>query len=241
MIISLDTIRNDLINWADSLWLDDIGAFRNGNSPQPSLKISLFMTYIMYSMDALGEVACDRNRWRSWIQSQQDEKDGSFVFPAVTWSHHPQRGHALWNAVRALNMLGGQILRFPAYQRKAMTVNRLKTWFQSWERSKQPHHEVLALVPSLVSHPEQNWVDEFFSQLAKQQDETLGIWPKETVSISRTFAYSLIYMGINRLPPQPEKIVDAMLNLQKESGFWEDRPAFATMDAVYLLSDLVKK
>ena len=73
MIISLDTIRNDLINWADSLWLDGIGAFRNGNSPQPSLKSSLFMTYILYSMDALGVVACDRNRWRSWIQIGTDE------------------------------------------------------------------------------------------------------------------------------------------------------------------------
>ena len=241
MIISLDTIRNDLINWADSLWLDGIGAFRNGNSPQPSLKSSLFMTYILYSMDALGVVACDRNRWRSWIQSQQDERDGSFVFPAVTWSRHPQRGHALWNAVRALNMLGGQILRFPVYQRSAMTTTGLKAWFKSWERSKQSHHEVLALVPSLVSHPEENWVDEFFNQLAEQQDKTLGVWPKEKVSISRTFAYSLIHMGVGRLPPQPEKIVDAMLNLQKENEFWEERLGFATMDAVYLLSDLAEK
>ena len=134
--------------------------------------------------------ACDRNRWRSWIQSQQDERDGSFVFPAAPWSHHPQRGHALWNAVRALNMLGGQILRFPAYQRSAMTITGLKAWFKSWEASKQSHHEVLALVPSLVSHPEGNWVDEFFNQLAEQQDQMLGVWPKEKVSISRTFAYS---------------------------------------------------
>ena len=47
-------------------------------------------------------------------------------------------------------------------------------------------------------------------------------------------------MGVGRLPPQPEKIVDAMLNLQKEDGFWEERLGFATMDAVYLLSDLAE-
>jgi hypothetical protein len=31
-----------------------------------------------------------------------------------------------------------------------------------------------------------------------------------------------------------------MLDLQDENGFWEGRPGFATMDAVYLLSHLAK-
>ena len=37
MIISLDPIRDDLIAWAESLFLPDTGAFRNGDAPAPSL------------------------------------------------------------------------------------------------------------------------------------------------------------------------------------------------------------
>ena len=47
-------------------------------------------------------------------------------------------------------------------------------------------------------------------------------------------------MGMDRLPPQAEKIVDAILDLQDEDGFWHGRPGFSTMDAVYLLSQLPK-
>ena len=45
---------------------------------------------------------------------------------------------------------------------------------------------------------------------------------------------------MDKLPPQAEKIVDAMLTLQEENGFWHGRPNFSTMDAVYLLSRLPK-
>ncbi|MCZ6634936.1 MAG: hypothetical protein O7G87_16165 [bacterium] len=240
MTISLDPIRDDLIAWAESLWLEDTGTFRNGASIVPSLPSSLFITYILYSMDALDAVACDRARWIAWIQSQQSEQDGSFAFPPKG-SSRPRRGIALWNAVRALNMLGAQVARFPAYQREAMTVDGLRAWFATWKVSGNTHHEVLALVPTLASHPDAAWVEAFFEALVEQQHPALGTWPKEdAVNISRTFAYSLIHMGMDRLPPQAEKIVDAMLDLQAEDGFWHGRPAYSTMDAVYLLSRLAK-
>ena len=96
MIISLDTIRNDLINWADSLWLDGIGAFRNGNSPQPSLKSSLFMTYILYSMDALGVVAIEIAGEVGFNRSKMREMDLLF-FPQL-------HGHATPNGVMLCGM-----------------------------------------------------------------------------------------------------------------------------------------
>ena len=35
MIISLDSVRDDLIARVESLWLDDVGALRNGNASEP--------------------------------------------------------------------------------------------------------------------------------------------------------------------------------------------------------------
>ena len=130
---------------------------------------------------------------------------------------------------------------FPDDQRSATTITGLHQWFKTWKASGDTHHEVLARVPMLVSHPDPAWVNAFFDELAAQQHPTLGTWPaEESTNISRTFAYSLIYTGMDKLPPQPEKIVDAMLHLQEENGFWHGRPNFSTMDAVYLLSRLPK-
>jgi len=243
MKISLDSIRDDLIPWAESLWLEDTGAFRNGSSTVPSLPSTLFITYILYSIDALEAVTCDRTKWIAWIQSRQSEQDGSFALPPPIGSSRPRRGIAFWNAVRALNMLGGSVERFPAYQRGTMTVAGLREWFETWKAWGDSHHEVLAIVPILVSHPDAAWVEAFFDELAEQQHPVLGTWPRgsDLVNISRTFAYSLIHMGMDRLPPQAEMIVDAVLDLQGEDGFWYGRPAYATMDAVYLLSLLAKK
>jgi hypothetical protein len=139
-------------------------------------------------------------------------------------------------------MLGAQVVKFPIHQREAMTVDGLCEWFEGWKKRGDTHHEVLALVPTLVSHPDAAWVEAFFDELVEQQVPELGTWSKGAgrVNISRTFAYSLIHMGMDRLPPQAEKIVDAMLDLQGGDGFWHGGPNFSTMDAVYLLSRLVK-
>ena len=241
MTLDLDPVRTDLITWAESQWLD-VGGFRNGDSPDPSLPATLFTSYVLYSIDALDEITCDRTEWTRWIHSQQNEQDGSFGFPPPIGSSRPRRGIALWNAVRSLGILGSELSRFPEYQRDAMTVEGLGDWFETWKALRDPHHEVLALVPTLASHPDEGWVETFFKELVDQQHSALGTWPKgqDPINISRTFAYSLIQIGMGRLPQQPDKIVDAMLDLQGSDGFWHGRPAFATMDAVYLLSALTK-
>lgn len=236
----LDPIRADLIDWAESLWIEEAGAFPNATGEGPTLEGSTFMAYILYSIDGLEDVSCDRERRIAWMQSQQVEKDGSFVFPPPIGSDTPRRGIALWNAVRALNILGGEVLRFPAYQKGAMTVDGLRDWFETWKAWGDPHHEVLSLVPTLASHPDPAWADAFFDELADQQHPTQGFWPRgdKPPNISRTFAYSLIHVGMGRVPPQPGKIVDTMLDLQGDDGFWHGRPGFSTMDAVFLLARL---
>ena len=240
MKFDLDLLRSDLIAWAQSLWLEEIGAFRNGDAPTPSLRSSLFMAYILYSMDALDAVQCDRSRWIAWIQAQQSEHNGSFAFPPEHRSEQPRRGIALWNAVRALNILDGQIVRYPSYQQKATTVPGLRKWFGAWKAAGDAHHEVLALAPTLACHPDPDWVQAFFDELADQQHPTRGRWPREgdRVNISRTFAYSLIHIGMGRIPPQPERIIDTMLDLQEDNGFWHRPTGYSTMDAIYLLSRL---
>ena len=71
MKFSLDPMRDDWMAWAESLWLEKVGAFREPIATAPSLPGTLFMVYILYSVDALDAVACARKRWIAWIQGQQ--------------------------------------------------------------------------------------------------------------------------------------------------------------------------
>lgn len=239
MRIDLDPVRDDLIRWADTLWLDDVGAFRNGDGTTPHLPSSLFVAYILYSIDGLADCRADRSRWIDWIRLQQRD-DGSFAFPPPIGSNLPRKGIALWNAKRVLGILGGDLARFPEYQREALTIDGLRDWFRGWESLGDSHHEVLALVPILAGHPDDGWRDAFFDELAAQQHPNLGYWPRgdKPPNISRTFAYSLVHIGIGKPLSQADRIVDAMLDLQGDDGLWHGGRGFSTMDAVYLLSRL---
>ena len=62
MKFSLDPMRDDWMAWAESLWLEKVGAFREPIATAPSLPGTLFMVYILYSVDALDAVACARKR-----------------------------------------------------------------------------------------------------------------------------------------------------------------------------------
>ena len=83
MTISLDPIRDDLTAWAESLYLPATGAFRNGDAPAPSLPSTLFITYILYSINALDAVALDRAKWIAWIQVTTERAGRNLCLPTL--------------------------------------------------------------------------------------------------------------------------------------------------------------
>ena len=70
-----------------------------------------------------------------------------------------------------------------------------------------------------------------------QQHPALGYWPKGDAppNIRRTLAYTPVHLGMNRIPPQPDRIIDTMLDLQDESGLRQGSRGFSTMNAVFIL------
>jgi len=152
--LQLDPIRDTLIARAETLWLEETGVFRNGDGTDPYLPSSLFIAYILYSIDGLDAVSIDRSRWTDWIRAQQSEKDGSYCFPPPLGSNIPRKGIALWNAKRVLGILGSGLAHFTEYQREASDVAGLHDWFRAWASLGDSHQEVLALAPMLASHPD---------------------------------------------------------------------------------------
>lgn len=243
MTCQLDPIRDDIIAWSESLWLEGASAFRNGDDTDPHLPSTLFMAYILYTVNGLDQAHIDRRGWAAWVQTQQNPQNGSFAFPPPLGSSIPRKGIALWNAVRVLGILDAELLHYPEYQRNAHSIDGLRDWFETWEALGDSHHEVLALAPTLASHPDSAWQDAYFKELVTQQHPNLGTWPRgeKPPNISRTFAYSLAHLGMDRIPPQPDRIIDAMIDLQDPNGLWHKGVGFSTMDAVYLLLRLPEK
>jgi hypothetical protein len=211
-----------------------------GVSGDVNLLSTTDIAWIRYAMrDLTGLDDARREKWVGWIRNQQ-KPDGHFEYTAaVGEGNMHSNGHAFWHANRALGILGSEVQIFPAYLRPAMTTSGLQMWFAKWEAQvSRTHHDVLGLIPILANTDDTEWIEMFYQQLARQQDPETGTWPwGATTNISRTFAYSAIFRATNRIPPQPEKIIDAMLRLQSEDGFWRERnhSYFSTMDAIYLL------
>ena len=245
-MIDLDEIRAELHDWSEGLYVEekDAGGYRMGASGYVNLLSTTDIAWLRYALCDLDEIdPAQREKWVTWIRNQQDRTDGHFGYTdAVGDGNMHSNGHAFWHASRALGILGAEIAMFPQYLHDATTRPGLERWFQRWEaQPSRTHHDILGLIPFLANTEDAAWVECFYRDLARQQDPETGTWPRGgATNISRTFAYSAIFRATNRIPPQPEKIVSAMLRLQSEDGFWRERnhSFFSTMDAIYLLARL---
>jgi hypothetical protein len=237
----------DLVrNWSGSLW-EMTGSGVGGFRMNPQIGVNLFsstdLAWILYAMGEQDIGGDRRAPWVRYLQSQQDARTGRFQYDPAASNH--SSGHAFWHTVRALNILGGDLLFAPEYLRPVLTCSGLAAWFDAvdWSGPASNHHEVLGLVPILASRGDQEWTELFYAKLARQQDARQGTWPAGTghVNISRTFAYTVLHLAAGRMPRMSEKIIDAILSLQRDDGLWDKGPGFLTMDAAYLLIRLPRR
>jgi hypothetical protein len=201
--------------------------------------------WLRYAVNDPDLGAPDRDAVIRYMQGAQAPSTGMVAH--AWWDGHCT-GHAFWQTVRALKILGTDLAHFPAHLSPMCSSAGLDAWFAGfdWNSSagSRPgnHHEVLGLVPVVVSLRDNELTETFFRNLAKQQDPRMGTWPHGRTGISRTFAYTALHLSADRLPAMPEKIVDEFLRLQEDSGLWErDLPGFGTMDCAYVLVRLPKR
>ena len=146
--------------------------------------------------------------------------------------------------VRALNIYGQKLEAFPEYLKDYWTPEQLDNWFRQsdWQAPESNHHNVLGLIPVMVSKNDPAWTETFYRNLASQQDSLTATWcdnPEHRTNVSRTFAYCAMHMAAGRIPPRAEELVGTILKIQRDIGIWETRcdyPEYHTMDATYVIS-----
>lgn len=242
----LDNLGQRIHTWSESLWewmSGGMGGFRMNREIGVNLLSSTDIAWIRYAIGENDVGGAVRQAWVDYLQSRQDERTGRYKYePRI--GVKLSSGHAFWHTVRSLKILESDLKHFPAYLSDIMSVTGLEAYFDSidWSSSSSNHHEVLGLVPVLVSLNNPEWTEVFYEKLGRQQDEHTGVWPKRRpTNISRTFAYTSLHLAIGRLPKMPEKIIDVILSLQRDDGFWDTGPGFLTMDAAYLLTRLPRR
>jgi hypothetical protein len=242
----LDDLADRLLRWSAGLWEATeagCGGFRMNDAAGVNLLSSTDVAWIRYAI-GMAEVGGHlRGPWVRFLQSRQDAATGRFAYEPAAGTRL-SNGHAMWHTLRSLKILGADLLHFPTYLQPVTTTAGLVRFFDAvdWAGPKSSHHEVLGILPILVSLADEEWTETFYRKLAEQQDPASGCWPRgPSVNISRTFAYTAMHLAADRLPPMPERIIDTILPLQQPDGLWDGGPGFLTMDSALLLIRLPRR
>lgn len=236
----LDEMRDEVHAWTESLWDEPTGGFRMNAEVGPNVMTTTDVAWMRYATHDPDLYGPHREAWVRYLQTRQDPDTGVVAHDLGPGGQGHSNGHALWQTVRALNILGGKLLLCPIHFRALACPEALRSWFDrvDWDGPRSNHHEVLGLTPLLASLDSADWSRVFFEKIAEQQNPETGAWPRPQVNISRTFAYTALHRAVGLIPPRPEKIVDVILSLQRPNGFWQERPGFLTMDSAYVLARL---
>jgi hypothetical protein len=242
----LDALRDALHAWSVSLFDAETGGFRQNAAVGVNPLSSTDLIWMRYATNDSDVGAPNREAVIAYLQGNQEPGSGRISYGPAGQGHVD--AHAFWQTVRALNILGAQLAHPPRYLAHLLTPDGLTRWFDSldWNAMWRPgnttagnHHEVLGIIPVLASLSDPEWTEVCFQKIAEQQDQTTGAWPVGKPNISRTFAYTALYLAAGRIPPLPERVLDVMLELQQPDGVWENPLArFHTMDAIYVLTRL---
>ncbi|MBO4377341.1 MAG: terpene cyclase/mutase family protein [Clostridia bacterium] len=247
MKLDMNALRSQALEHLDTLWRPQFagGGFAENRMDYASIMGTTDAAWIYYMLqaeDKIEKYGADASRWLL----RQQKEDGHFYHDIPAEGKPGYRhscGHAFWMTVRALNIYGYDLQTFPAYLEECLTPDGLNAWFglSDWHSPSSNHHNVLGLVPLLVSLQNPEWADVFYANLAAQQDEINATWcdnREHKTNVSRTFAYCAMYMAADRTPPFADKLLDTIIKIQQDEGIWETKvevPEYHTMDACFII------
>jgi len=217
-----DAFRQAVADWASKLHDPATGGFAAKPGGGADLLATADVVWTRYACNADDLGAPDRDRTIAYLDAQ---------VPRLS-------GHRLWMAVRAIRILGGQPSRMPARYDGITGPAAFEAHVRDHIVKRHAHHhEILGLLPLVVSSGDPNFTSVLLKAIADAQDPA-GHWPAGgRMDWSRTFAYSAIHLAAGERPPRAEKII-ALMERELTKG---DRivvsPAggYHDMDALFVL------
>ena len=170
----LGALRDQLRAWSLTLFDPASGGFRCNDEIGPNVLSTTDIVWIRYAVNDPDLGAPDRDSVVRFIQDKQDPATGKIPHDPGPAGQGHSDGHAFWQAVRALRILNAEPLYFPAHLGPMLTVAGMGAWFAgfNWDSAagerRGNHHEVLGLIPGVVSVGDVELTDNLFRNIARQ-------------------------------------------------------------------------
>jgi hypothetical protein len=215
------------------------GRFSTRQGGPVDLYGSADMVFVLWT---LGEIegrttGPGREQWASVIQSFQDPRTGRFEPGEAAVE---SATHATAFATAALKLLGFRPLHPHAWAEPLFASREaIRSWVDSfgWQQIWTGSHE-LGAAAAVIDAPEglrlpPQWTDWTLAALTEKLDPETGLWKNgvldlawrrpTTIDLGGAAHFWWIYHHLGRPIPHPEKVVAAVLSLQRKTGLWGTR------------------
>ncbi len=256
-IFSLTAVRSDVLKHCECLRDSEApcGAYRNAQQGRCDLYSACDVALIMAIMgeNPLETLAiADRAEWISHINSfasPGDPPDGSY-----TDRMGQSALHANGMVIGALGVLGGKMANpvhlYTAFERTDTVGPWLDSldWHCAWPQSHAFWGGIHCF--SMSGHASEEWLSSVFGWLETNIDRKTGWWRVGTLHSDRNQGLGAaahlfpLYEHHERPFPEPERVIDSVLEMQLQEGCWLEeihRPApvhvmnYLELDALYAL------
>jgi hypothetical protein len=215
------------------------GRFSSRAGGRTDLYGSADMVFVLWILGELESrtTTPGRQEWVSMIQSFQDPRTGRFQPGEAAVE---SATHATAFATAALKLLGSRPLHPHAWAEQLFAdPGAIRQWVDSlnWHQIWSGSHE-LGAVAAVIDAPQgirlpDEWADWTLAALTEKLDDETGLWKNgvldlvwrrpTTVDLGGAAHFWWVYHHLGRPIPHPEKVIDNILALQRETGLWGTR------------------
>lgn len=199
-----------------------------------SLDTAIAYAVMGIDVNELGEEK--RLGWIEHINSYIDDYKADGTYKDVIPRHSPS--HANGMVIGALGYLGGR-QPFPVeFYKQFNTGEKVITWLENidWPRQWTSGFWGGPMMYSTSNKCTKDWINTVIDWLTDNLDSETGMWRKNTTPDNKYhplggFVHIYpIYELHKKTFPYPEQVIDSVIKLQSEEGYWYEGDSFSYLD-----------
>ncbi len=253
MTINLSLKREELIEIFESR--KDTGGPHGCYRWLPGSRTNLYAsldTAIAYAVMGIDSNEIDENRKRGWVEhinSYIDDYRNDGTYKDIIPRHSPS--HANGMVIGALGYLGGRqplpVEFYKQFNTPEKIVKQLENidWPCQWSSGFWGG----PMMYSTSRSCRREWIDAVINWLTDNLDSETGMWRKNTVPENKYqplggFVHIYPIYELHQRPfPYADRVIDTVLAMQNDDGYWYDGDSFSylDMDALYAFAAMLRQ
>lgn len=247
-VTNLAVVRDLVLNYLSRLQKPDMpyGAYRYTPGDEPGFYSTTDVAIMRTIMGEDLHRSLSRKQRRAWIDYINSYANEDGTYQGGRHADHHRNGMA----IGALGPLGGSQLYPVRFYGDFDELDEIGPWLENidWENQWAASHYFWGGIHcySLSKQCTPAWLDATFQWLDRHLDPETGWWKigvphaDSNQPLGGGAHIWPIYQHHDRRFPYPEKVIDRIIELQKEDGTWLLFPRYLDLDALYGLAYMQK-